>query len=247
MLNPPPHHGPHGPNDHIRRPPAPRFHQRHLYPEQAVGVLGRLLDRAGDFGDLETLTEHLTKREPGELKYLSAAVAELIAAGREATPKHVLRVMADSKAMEFFRRDKERVLRGLKGNGTPTPDQAPLHALVGPAPRHDFYLLEDITPGKVYWLPGHAVPIELEEWEIPPVPTRSRHIKAELAGVQSITFEGYVHSDGNVLTRSLITDLLSDLADAGVKPLLRVIEMPHLPHHEEFRRIDDGYQIEIIT
>jgi hypothetical protein len=236
--HPPHHHGPHGP---------PHFRRASQYPEQVVGVLGRLLDRAGDFDDLDKLTQHLTKREPGDLKYFAPAVAELEAEGKDTSPKHVLHMMVDNKAIEFYQRDKERVLHGLNGNGSPASEQGAQHAAILPIPPDDFYLLEHITSGKLYVLPDHHVPHELEDWDVVALPTRSRIIKVELADVQSITFEGIIQDGGRVLTRSVIADLLADLADAAVKPLLRVVEMPHPPHDEEFVTIEDGYQIEIIT
>ena len=250
---PPPHHlphehGPDGPHHHHHHPPPPpHFRRVSQFPEQVVGVLGRLLDRAGDFYDLDKLTQHLTKREPGELKYLAPAVAELEAQGKDTSPKNVLRVMVDNKAIEFYQRDKERVLHGLNGNGSAASEQGSQHAAILPIPRHDFHLLEHITPGKLYVAPGHRVPHELDEWDVGPLPTRSKTVREELRGAHSITFEGYTDHDGRVLTRSVITDLLSDLAEAGVKPLLRIVEMPHLPHDEEFVAIEDGYQIETCT
>lgn len=235
-----PHHHPHHHPPHGRLP----FRRNSQYPEQVVGVLGRLLDLAGDFDDLEKLTQHLTKREPGDLKYLAPAVAELEAAGKDTSPKKVLCVMVNNKAIEFYQRDKERVLHGLNGNGSKTSEEGAQHAAILPIPPHDFHLLEHITPGKLYVLPDHHVPHELEDWDVAALPTRSRTIKAELVGVQSITFEGFIQNDGSVLTRSIIADLLADLADAGVKPLLRIVEMPHRPHHEQFVAIEDGYQTE---
>lgn len=237
-----PHH--HHPPPHGPHHPPPVFRRISRYPEQVVGVLGRLLDRAGDFGDLDKLTQHLTNREPGDLKYLAPAVAELEAAGKDTSPKNILCVMVANKAIEYYERDKQRVLHGLKGNGSQTSEEGAQHAAILPIPPHDFHLLEHITPGKLYVLPDHHVPHELEDWEVAALPTRSRTIKAELAGVQSITFEGFIQNDGSVLTRSIIADLLADLADAGVKPLLRIVEMPHRPHHEKFVAIEDGYQTE---
>jgi hypothetical protein len=76
------------------------------------------------------------------------------------------------------------------------------------------------------------------------LPTRSRTIKAEFAGVESITFEGFIDRQGKILTRREITDLLADLAEVGTKPFLRVVEMPHKPHHENFEAIEDDYQHE---
>lgn len=252
MLNNERHHGPHDPHHHHHHPPVPPHCRRVAqYPEQVVGVLGRLLDRAGEFHDLDNLTQHLTRGEPGELKYLAPAIAELERAGKDTSPKHVLRVMANNRAIEFYQRDKERVLHGLNGsgsgsngNGEQTAEEGVQHAAILPIPPHDFHLLEHITPGKIYVLPDHHVPHELEDWDVAALPTRSRTIKAELAGVQSITFEGFIQNDGSVLTRSIIADLLADLADAGVKPLLRIVEMPHRPHHEKFVAIEDGYQTE---
>lgn len=251
-MPPPPHHDqdhvPHGPPPHHNHHHPPQHFRRvSQYPEQVVGVLGRLLDRAADFDDLDKLTQHLTKWEPGDVRYLAPAVAELEAEGKETSPKHVLRVMADNKAIEYYQQDKQRVLHGLNGNGSPASEQGAQHAAIVPIPPHDFYLLEDITPGKLYVVPGHHVPDDLEDWNIVALPTRSRTIKVELADVHSITFEGFIQDGGRVLTRSVIADLLADLADAGVKPLLRIVEMPHLPHHEQFVAIEDGYQMEIIT
>ena len=230
-----PHHHPH---HHFRR--------SSQYSEQFVGVLRRLLDRAGDFADLDALKRHLTNREPGELKYLEPALAELETAGKEGTPMNVLLVMACNKTIEFFQREKERVLHGLNGNGVATPDDGPHHALILPVPPRQWRLLEDITPGKLYVLPGHPVPHELDEWKVLVLPTPSRTIKAEMATLQSITFDGHIDNTGRVLTRRVIADLLAYLADFGIKPLLRVVSMPHLPHHEDFDLIEDGYKIEII-
>jgi hypothetical protein len=249
----PHHHLPqgHGPNSPRPHPPhhppaAPHFRRASQYPELVVGVLGRLLDRAEDFDDLHELTQHLTKREPGDLKYLAPAVAELEAEGKDTSPQHVLRVMADNKAIEYFQCDKQRILHGLNGNGSPPCEEGPQHAAILPIPPHDFHLLEHITPGRLYVLPDHHVPRELEDWEVVALPTRSRTIKMELADVQSITFEGFIQAGRRMLTRSVIADLLADLADAGIKPLLRIVEMPHLPHHEDFVTIEEGYPIEIV-
>lgn len=210
-------------------------------------MLGRLLDRAGDFDDLDKLTQHLTKREPGDLKYLAPAVAELEAEGKGTAPKHVLRVMADNKAIEYYERDKQRVLHGLNGNGSPASDQGAQHAAILPIPPHDFHLIEHITPGKLYVLPDHHVPREFDDWEVKPLPTRSKTVREELRAAHSITFEGYIDHDDRVLTRDVIADLLSDLAEAGIKPLLRIVEMPYPPHDEEFVVIEDGYKIETCT
>jgi hypothetical protein len=203
-----------------------------------------LLDGAGDFDNLDKLTQHLTKWEPGDVKFLAPAVAELEAEGKDTSPRHVLRVMVNNKAIEFYQRDKERVLHGLNGNGPPAAEQGAQHAAILPIPPHDFYLLEHITPGKLYVVPGCRVPHELDKWDIAPLPTRSKTVREELRGANSISFEGFMDHDGRVLTRSVITDLLSDLAEAGVKPLLRIVEMPHQPHDEEFVALEDGYQIE---
>jgi hypothetical protein len=233
------------PNGHPRRPPS--FRRISQYPEQVVGALGRLLDKAAEFADLAELRDQIAKRHPGDLKYFAPAVAELGTAGTEPNPKNVLRVMGDNKAIEFYQRDKESALRGLNGIGTSTPPNGSQHALILPVPPDVFYLLEDITPGKLYLLPGHHIPHELDAWEVAELPTRSRAVKAELAGVESIAFAGFIDRQGKILTRREITDLLADLADLGVKPVLLIVEMPHRPHHENFEAIEDGYRIEIFA
>jgi hypothetical protein len=96
----------------------------------------------------------------------------------------------------------------------------------------------------LYLLPGHHVPHELDEYDVADLPTRSRTVRAELSGLQSVTFEAYIDRSDSVLTRREIIDLLSDLVDNGVKPLLRIVTMPQLPHHEHFEPIEKGYQIE---
>ena len=96
----------------------------------------------------------------------------------------------------------------------------------------------------VYILPNHHVPYELDDCDVAQLPTHSRTVKAELSTVVSITFEGHMGYDGRITTRREITDLLADLADTGVKPLLRVVLMPHRPHHEDFKPLENGYETE---
>jgi len=236
----PRHHHPQHPHS------PPHSHRRGRFSDLVVGVLGRLYDRASDYETVETLKAHLANREPGETRFLEAALAEFAATGTEVTQKRLLRVMCNLKALEYFQRDKDAALHGLNGNGNDSTGEGE-HALILPVPPHHLFdLLDDITTGKLYVLPGHYVHHELDDWNVAELPTRSRTIKAELISLLSMTFEGFMDRNQKIATRREITDLLADLADIGVKPLLRVVLMPHRPHHEDFEVVEDGYQIETL-
>jgi hypothetical protein len=248
MPHHPPHNGPRGPHHHDpphhHRPARRGVGRSSQYPEQVVGPIGRLLDKADDFDDLKELEDLIEKRHSTDFKYFESAIDGIKEAGRDPSVKMVLRVMADMKAIEWYSRDRMAALQNTHAGDVGNANGGGTHAVILPIPPHSSYLIDEASVGMIFVLPNHHVPHHLDDLEVADLPSRARKVKEVFASVTNLTFEGVVDRKGAVSTRREIVDLLADLADAGIKPSLRVQIMPHIPHHESFEEIEGAYDVE---
>jgi hypothetical protein len=62
-------------------------------------------------------------------------------------------------------------------------------------------------------------------------------------GLTRIAFEGLVDRLGRITTRIEIADLLADLNDAGIRPVIHLhVMLHHPPHHESWEDIQGDYE-----